>query len=99
MKLKSHFASDEVHIAAHLGRYCRGEQTMDHQVALLIGNDMMNAFIARDLIEKAEVLFSKLPFPVDGVAHFHSLRASDQRTLQMQYYLGNREIDHPGKWR
>ena len=81
MKLKSHFASDEVHIAADLRRYCRGEQTMDHQAALLIGHNMMNAFIARDLIEKADVLFGKCSLPGDDVANLHFSR-SDQRNLQ-----------------
>src|SRR5436853_7755571 len=81
MKLKSHFASDEVHIAADLRRDCRSEQTVHHQAALFIGLNVMNAFIARDLIEEADVLFGKCSLPGDGVANLH-FSLSDQRILQ-----------------
>ena len=77
MKLKSHFASDEIQVAADLCRYCRCQQTMDHQAAPLVGLNVMRAFITRDSVEKANVLFSKRSLPGDDVANLHSLAQSN----------------------
>ena len=46
---------------------------MHHQAPLLVGLNVMNAFIARHPVEKTNVLFSKCSLPGDDVADFHSL--------------------------
>jgi hypothetical protein len=69
MKLKSHLARNEVHVAADLcGNRC-GQQTMNHQPALLVRGNVMFTLIAGDPVKEPNVFFSKCSLPVRVIAN------------------------------
>ena len=80
MKLEFHFARNEVHVAADLCGQRRRQQAMNHQTPLLVGRHVMHAFIARDGVEKPNVVFGKRPLPRSDIANLH------RRILQLHHH-------------
>ncbi len=71
MKLKLHFAGDEVHVAADFCRQGRCQQPMDHQSAPLVRRDVMHALIARYFIEQSDIRFSESTIPGNDISSLH----------------------------
>ena len=69
---------------------------MHHQAPLLVGLNVMNAFIARHPVEKTNVLFSKCSLPGDDVANFHSL-AQAKVIYRCKIILAIVKIDHQAR--